>query len=78
MDKKNKPSQSMDMQFARPEAKKSQCPTCKYRKPDSVFKNKDGSTTVIEQWCNCACEKYDFKPVGVVFGDVHCTLYEKA
>ena len=77
MSEKNLPPQSMDMQFARPEKSKSQCATCKYRKPDTVLKNKDGSITIIEQWDNNECEEYLCKPVGVVFGDVHCTLYEK-
>ena len=75
MSEKKKPAQSMDMQFARP--KKSVCQTCKYRKKDTVIKKADGSEIVIQQWSNAECDKYEEKPMGIVFDDEGCVFYEK-
>lgn len=74
MSEKNLPPQSMDMQFARPE--ESVCKTCKFRMPDDVIERKDGSKVIIEQWRNARCGKYDQKPVGVLFSNELCGLYE--
>ncbi len=74
MSEKRLPPQSMDMELARP--KESVCKTCKFRKPDDVIERKDGSKAVIEQWRNAKCEKYDQKPVEVLFDNQLCGLYE--
>ena len=71
------PSQSMDMQFSRPEAEKSQCPTCSFREPDVTHIRSDGSQLVITGWDKYFCAQYEDKPIGVVFGDALCKLYEK-
>lgn len=64
------------MQFARPEAEKSQCSTCRFREPDYSQKRADGSLFVITGWDKCFCEKYMDKPVGIVFGDVRFKQFE--
>ena len=75
MSEKKLPPQSMDMQIARPE--KAMCQTCRYRKRDSVITMKNGSKVVISQWSNAECEKYEQKPMGIVFNDEGCAFYEK-
>lgn len=72
MSEKKLPAQSMDMQFARPQAEKSQCATCEFRMRDT----KVGSR-VITGWDKNFCDQYETKPYGVVFGDAHCGVYEK-
>ena len=76
-ERKELPAQSMDMELARPDRRGSLCPTCRFRKDDSIIRRGDGSVLVIEQWDNMQCKKYEYKPVGVVFDNQDCVFYER-
>ena len=76
MDKgKRLPPQSMDMQISTP--KKAVCQSCRFRMNDTVIRRADGSKVVIEQWNNSECEKYEDKPLAILFDNEGCVFYER-
>jgi len=76
MDRQGGPM-SLDMQFELPKEKTCICSTCRYRKPDDVFHEKDGRTVIIAQWRSSECKFYEDKPSEVLFNNAPCEYCEK-